>query len=160
MGRRAAHYQKLNAMGVTTALDLAQASSWVIRKHFNVVLERTARELRGEPCLDLEEFTPTKQQIICSRSFGHRITQYEEMHQAICAYAERAAEKLRSEHQYCRFISVFLRTSPHADNEVYYGNQASVTLMTPTNDSRDIIRAATDALGRIWLDGYRYMKAG
>jgi DNA polymerase V len=82
------------------------------------------------------------------------------MHQAICAYAERAAEKLRGEHQYCRFISVFVRTSPHADNEIYYGNQASVTLMTPTNDSRDIIRAATEALGRIWLDGYRYMKAG
>ncbi|EWG71981.1 DNA polymerase IV [Enterobacter sp. DC1] len=158
VGRRIT--KKLNAMGITTALELAEASSWVIRKHFNVVLERTARELRDEPCLDLEEFTPTKQQIICSRSFGHRITQYEEMHQAICAYAERAAEKLRGEHQYCRFISVFVRTSPHADNEIYYGNQASVTLMTPTNDSRDIIRAATEALGRIWLDGYRYMKAG
>lgn len=158
VGRRIT--KNLNAMGITTALELAEASSWVIRKHFNVVLERTARELRGEPCLDLEEFTPTKQQIICSRSFGHRITQYEEMHQAICAYAERAAEKLRGEHQYCRFISVFVRTSPHADNEIYYGNQASVTLMTPTNDSRDIIRAATEALGRIWLDGYRYMKAG
>ncbi|MCK6835351.1 translesion error-prone DNA polymerase V subunit UmuC [Enterobacter asburiae] len=158
VGRRIT--KKLNAMGITTALELAEASSWVIRKHVNVVLERTARELRGEPCLDLEEFTPTKQQIICSRSFGHRITQYEEMHQAICAYAERAAEKLRGEHQYCRFISVFVRTSPHADNEIYYGNQASVTLMTPTNDSRDIIRAATEALGRIWLDGYRYMKAG
>lgn len=158
VGRRIT--KKLNAMGITTALELAEASSWVIRKHFNVVMERTARELRGEPCLDLEEFTPTKQQIICSRSFGHRITQYEEMHQAICTYAERAAEKLRGEHQYCRFISVFVRTSPHADNEIYYGNQASVTLMTPTNDSRDIIRAATEALGRIWLDGYRYMKAG
>ncbi|EME8858089.1 translesion error-prone DNA polymerase V subunit UmuC [Enterobacter mori] len=158
VGRRIT--KKLNAMGITTALELAEASSWVIRKHFNVVMERTARELRGEPCLDLEEFTPAKQQIICSRSFGHRITQYEEMHQAICAYAERAAEKLRGEHQYCRFISVFVRTSPHADNEIYYGNQASVTLMTPTNDSRDIIRAATEALGRIWLDGYRYMKAG
>lgn len=158
VGRRIT--KKLNAMGITTALELAEASSWVIRKHFNVVMERTARELRGEPCLDLEEFTPTKQQIICSRSFGHRITQYEEMHQAICAYAERAAEKLRGEHQYCRFISVFVRTSPHADNEIYYSNQASVTLMTPTNDSRDIIRAATEALGRIWLDGYRYMKAG
>ncbi|MBV7558466.1 translesion error-prone DNA polymerase V subunit UmuC [Enterobacter sp. ENT02] len=158
VGRRIT--KKLNAMGITTALELAEASSWVIRKHFNVVMERTARELRGEPCLDLEEFTPTRQQIICSRSFGHRITQYEEMHQAICAYAERAAEKLRGEHQYCRFISVFVRTSPHADNEIYYGNQASVTLLTPTNDSRDIIRAATEALGRIWLDGYRYMKAG
>lgn len=158
VGRRIT--KKLNAMGITTALELAEASSWVIRKHFNVVMECTARELRGEPCLDLEEFTPTRQQIICSRSFGHRITQYEEMHQAICAYAERAAEKLRGEHQYCRFISVFVRTSLHADNEIYYGNQASVTLMTPTNDSRDIIRAATEALGRIWLDGYRYMKAG
>ncbi|MCG3098661.1 translesion error-prone DNA polymerase V subunit UmuC [Enterobacter cloacae] len=158
VGRRIT--KKLNAMGISTALALADASSWVIRKHFNVVLERTVRELRGEPCLDLEEFTPAKQQIICSRSFGHRITQYEEMHQAICAYAERAAEKLRGEHQYCRFISVFVRTSPHADNEIYYGNQASTILMTPTNDSRDIIRAATDALGRIWLDGYRYMKAG
>ena len=125
-----------------------------------MVLERTVRELRGERCLDLEEFAPTKQQIVCSRSFGHRITQYVEMHQAICAYAERAAEKLRGEHQYCRFISVFVRTSPHADNEVFYGNQASVTLTTPSNDSRDIIRAATDALGRIWLDGRRYMKAG
>ncbi|MGP8939008.1 translesion error-prone DNA polymerase V subunit UmuC [Enterobacter soli] len=158
VGRRIT--KKLNAMGITTALELADSSSWVIRKHFNVVLERTVRELRGERCLSLEEFTPTKQQIICSRSFGHRITQYVEMHQAICAYAERAAEKLRGERQYCRFISVFLRTSPHADNEVYYGNQASVTLMTPSNDSRDIIRAATQALERIWLDGYRYMKAG
>jgi len=158
VGRRIT--KKLNAMGIATALDLADSSSWVIRKHFNVVLERTVRELRGERCLDLEEFAPTKQQIVCSRSFGHRITQYVEMHQAICAYAERAAEKLRGEHQYCRFISVFVRTSPHADNEVFYGNQASVTLTTPSNDSRDIIRAATDALGRIWLDGRRYMKAG
>lgn len=56
VGRRIT--KKLNAMGITTALELAEASSWVIRKHFNVVMERTARELRGEPCLDLEEFTP------------------------------------------------------------------------------------------------------
>jgi DNA polymerase V len=26
-------------MGITTALELAEASSWVIRKHFNVVLD-------------------------------------------------------------------------------------------------------------------------
>ncbi|EJL85167.1 translesion error-prone DNA polymerase V subunit UmuC [Pantoea sp. GM01] len=151
---------KLNLMGINTALDLAESSSWVIRKHFNVVLERTARELRGEPCLGLEEFAPTKQQIICSRSFGSRITQYADMHQAVCAYAERAAEKLRKERQYCRFISVFLRTSPHADNEIYYGNQASTRLLAPTNDTRDIVQAATEALDRIWVDERRYMKAG
>ena len=158
VGRRIS--KKLNSMGINTALDLAESSLWIIRKHFNVVLERTVRELRGEQCLELEEFSPTKQQIICSRSFGHRITQYSDMHQAICAYAERAAEKLRGERQFCRFVSVFLRTSPHADNEIYYGNQASVKLLIPSNDTRDIINAATNALRRVWIDGHRYMKAG
>lgn len=158
VGRRIS--KKLNLMGIETALQLAESSLWVIRKHFNVVLERTARELRGEPCLDMEEFVPTRQQIMCSRSFGHRITAYEEMHQAICAYAERAAEKLRKDKQFCRFISVFLRTSPHAEGEVFYGNQASGTLLAPSNDTRDIIRVATEALDRIWVEGHRYMKAG
>ena len=152
--------KKLNLMGINTALDLAESSLWVIKKHFNVVLERTVRELRGEPCFELQEFSPTKQQIICSRSFGNRVTQYSDMHQAICAYAERAAEKLRSEHQFCRFVSVFVRTSPHAVNETYYGNQASMKLLTPSNDTRDIINCATNCLQRIWIDGYRYMKAG
>ncbi|OON41445.1 DNA polymerase V subunit UmuC [Izhakiella australiensis] len=151
---------RLNLMGINSARDLADSSPWVIKKHFNVVLERTARELRGEPCLEMEEFAPIKQQIVCSRSFGHRITHYTDMHQAVCAYAERAAEKLRRERQFCRFISVFLRTSPHAEGESYYGNQAATTLMTPTNDTRDIIGAATDSLDRIWRDGHRYMKAG
>ncbi|WP_313687382.1 Y-family DNA polymerase [Pantoea sp.] len=158
VGRRIS--KKLNAMGITTACDLAEQSTWIIRKHFNVVLERTVRELRGEPCLELEEFAPTKQQIVCSRSFGSRITEYMDMRQAVCAYAERAAEKLRGEKQYCRQISVFLRTSPHAENEVFYGNQATGKLLTPSNDTRDIIRVAMDALDRIWIDGHRYMKAG
>lgn len=158
VGRRIS--KKLNLMGIESALHLAECSSWVVRKHFNVVLERTSRELRGEPCLGLEEFSPTKQQIICSRSFGSRITEYGDMHQAICAYAERAAEKLREEKQFCRFISVFVRTSPHAQDEVFYGNQSSGRLLTPSNDTRDIIRVATEALDRIWIDGHRYMKAG
>ena len=75
--------------------------------------------------------------------FGGRITEYHEMRQAICSYASRAAEKLRGEHQYCRFISAFVKTSPFALNEPYYGNSASVKLLTPTQDSRDIITAAT-----------------
>lgn len=158
VGRRIS--KKLNAMGITTAKDLADQSTYIIRKHFNVVLERTVRELRGEPCLELEEFSPTKQQIVCSRSFGSRITEYMDMRQAVCAFAERAAEKLRKERQYCKQIAVFVRTSPHAEGEVFYGNQANGKLLTPSNDTRDIIRVAMDALDQIWLDGHRYMKAG
>ncbi|MBD8165202.1 translesion error-prone DNA polymerase V subunit UmuC [Erwinia persicina] len=158
VGRRIS--KKLNTLGIFTAKDLSEQSTSTIRKHFNVVLERTVRELRGEPCLTLEDLTPARQQIMCSRSFGSRITEYDEMRQAVCAYAERAAAKLREDGQYCRFISVFLRTSPHAEGEVFYGNQAAGTLLTPSNDTRDILRVATEALDRIWVEGHRYMKAG
>ncbi|HDC4505346.1 TPA: Y-family DNA polymerase [Enterobacter kobei] len=158
VGRRIS--KKLEAMGIKTVLDLADTHIVVIRKHFNVVLERTVRELRGEPCLELEEFAPAKQEIVCSRSFGERVTEYEQMRQAICSYAARGAEKLRGEHQYCRYISAFVKTSPFALNEQYYGNSASVKLLTPTQDSRDIINAATRCLDVIWKDGHRYQKAG
>jgi len=158
VGRRIS--KKLESMGIKTVLQLADSDIRFIRKHFNVVLERTVRELRGEPCLGLEEFAPVKQDIICSRSFGDRITEYEEMRQAICSYASRAAEKLRGEHQYCRFISAFVKTSPFAPNVPYYGNSASVKLLTPTQDSRDIIGAATRCLEAIWREGHRYQKAG
>ncbi|RPD98071.1 translesion error-prone DNA polymerase V subunit UmuC [Candidatus Pantoea deserta] len=152
--------KKLRQMGIENALQLAESSTWVIRKHFNVVLERTVRELRGESCLALEEVASAKQQIVCSRSFSTRITDYQQVRQAVCQYAERAAEKLRQEKQFCRQIGVFVKTSPHAANETYYGNQASGQLLTPSSDTRDIVRVATEALDRIWLDGYRYMKAG
>ncbi|EPY5224558.1 Y-family DNA polymerase [Klebsiella quasipneumoniae] len=158
VGRRIS--KKLESMGIKTVLQLADTDIRFIRKHFNVVLERTVRELRGEPCLGFEEFAPVKQEIVCSRSFGGRITEYHEMRQAICSYASRAAEKLRGEHQYCRFISAFVKTSPFALNEPYYGNNASVKLLTPTQDSRDIITAATKCLDAIWRDGHRYQKAG
>ncbi|TIH72045.1 hypothetical protein EWQ15_28430, partial [Klebsiella pneumoniae] len=96
-------------------------------QNFSVLLERTVRELNGESCLSLEEAPPTKQQIVCSRSFGVKITEYESLRQAICQHAERASEKLRKEHQYClrkehqycRHISVFIKTSPFAIKEPY-----------------------------------------
>lgn len=158
VGRRIS--RKLGTLGITTALQLARANPTFIRKNFNVVLERTVRELNGESCISLEEAPPPKQQIVCSRSFGERVTTYEAMRQAVCQYAERAAEKLRGERQFCRQIAVFVITSPFAVKEPYYGNVASEKLMTPTQDTRDIIAAAVKALDRIWVNGHRYAKAG
>ncbi len=129
MGNRIA--RKLNVLGIKTALDLALTNPAFIRKNFSVVLERTVRELNGESCLSLEEAPPTKQQIVCSRSFGVKITEYESLRQAICQHAERASEKLRKEHQYCRHISVFIKTSPFAIKEPYYGNVATENFLHP-----------------------------
>ncbi|EEM6847458.1 translesion error-prone DNA polymerase V subunit UmuC [Salmonella enterica subsp. enterica serovar Montevideo] len=157
VGRRIS--RKLSTMGITTALQLARANPAFIRKNFNVVLERTVRELNGVSCISLEEAPSPKQQIICSRSFGERVTTYEALRQAICQHAERAAEKLRGERQFCRHIAVFVKTSPFAVNEAYYGNVASEKLLLPTRYTRDIISAAVKALDSIWLDGHRYAKA-
>lgn len=52
---------------IEQALDLADADAKQLRQRFSVVLERTIRELTGEPCLTLEVTPPTKQQIVCSR---------------------------------------------------------------------------------------------
>ncbi|MBK0167475.1 Y-family DNA polymerase [Klebsiella sp. S69] len=152
--------KKLQVMGITTALQLSLTNPTFIRKNFNMVLERTVRELNGESCISLEEAPPPKQQIVCSRSFGQRIIAYDEIRQAICQYAERAAEKLRGERQYCRHISAFIKTSPFAVKEPYYGNISTEKLSTPTRDTRDIIASAVNALDRIWVPGHRYAKAG
>lgn len=150
--------EKLTAMGIKTVLQLADANLNLVKKTFGVVVERTVRELNGTPCISIDAL-PAKQQIICSRSFGERITQLQDMRQAVCQYAERAAEKLRQERQYCKHVSVFLRTSPYA-NEPQYVNNANQTLMLATQDTRDIVAAAMRALDSIWQEGYRFQKAG
>ncbi len=158
VGRR--HSKRLNALGITTALDLANASPRAIRDQFSVVLERTVRELNGESCIELEEIPPTKKQIVCSRSFGVKVTHFELLREAVCEYATRATEKLRKEQQQAKVLTVFIRTSPFKDNEPQYSNSASGELLIPSCDTRDFIELANHLLKRIWKDGFRYAKAG
>ncbi len=158
VGRR--HSKRLNALGITTALDLANASPRAIRDQFSVVLERTVRELNGESCIELEEIPPTKKQIVYSRSFGVKVTHFELLREAVCEYATRATEKLRKEQQQAKVLTVFIRTSPFKDNEPQYSNSASGELLIPSCDTRDFIELANHLLKRIWKDGFRYAKAG
>ncbi len=152
--------KRLNLLGINTALDLARTSATFIRKNFNVVLERTVRELNGEPCIEMEDAPPPKQQIVVSRSFGERITTFDAMRQAICTYAERVGEKLREDRQFCHHVSVFIRTSPFDTGHPGYGNTAFVRLLVGTQDTRNIIEAAVKSLDTIWRPGFRYAKAG
>ena len=158
VGRRLS--KRLNALGITTALDLANASPRAIRDQFSEVLERTVRELNGESCIELEEIPPTKKQIVCSRSFGVKVTHFELLREAVCEYATRATEKLRKEQQQAKVMTVFIRTSPFKDNEPQYSNSASGELLIPSSDTRDFIELANHLLKRIWKDGFRYAKAG
>ncbi len=158
VGRRLS--ARLQAMGIYTALDLADTSAKLIRQHFSVVLERTVRELNGEPCMELEQIPATKKQIICSRSFGARVTSRIQMRQAVCEHVTRAAEKLRKERQQAKLLSVFIRTSSYQKDSPQYSNALSAELTRPSDDTRDLIQLAIRLLDQLWRDGYQYAKAG
>ena len=88
---------KLEGLGIRSALDLSQVEPAWVRQHFNVVMERTAWELRGVSCLPLEQAPPPKQQIITSRSFGKLVSDLSSLRQAVSSYTATAAAKLRQQ---------------------------------------------------------------
>ncbi|HBM2521668.1 TPA: translesion error-prone DNA polymerase V subunit UmuC [Enterobacter hormaechei] len=151
--------QRLKTLGIMTALQLADSDIRMLRKNFDVIIERTARELRGESCLALEDAPGPKQQIVNSRSFGERVTRLEDMQQAVASYAARAAEKLRAQGSRCRHVTVSIATGRYG-TEPQYSHSAPVTSEYPTADTRDITGMALRGLASIWRDGYRYAKAG
>ncbi len=152
--------QKLESIGVHTALDLAQSSPTDIRKQFSVVLERTLYELNGVSCIGLEEIAPNKQQIISSRSFGKAVINLDEMRQAIAQYTARAAEKLRAENQQAKTLTVFIQTNRFNQGQGSYSNSATGQLAMPSNDTRALTTLAMQLLKSIWRNGYRYNKGG
>lgn len=151
---------KLEAQGIKTVAELVTADAKSLRSRYGVVVERTVQELRGIPCAELERLAQAKQQIICSRSFGERITEIAPMQQALAGYMERAAEKLRAEGMCCRHVTLFIRSSPFSERETHYGNQISTRLPIPTADTRELLAQIEPLLRRIWRDDVRYQKGG
>ena len=57
------------------ARSCSAPTSPTLRRQFSVVLEKTVLELRGTPCLDVDDAPSPNQQIMCSRSFGDPVTE-------------------------------------------------------------------------------------
>lgn len=151
---------RLNQLGIVTVWDLASQPVDRIRDQFNVVVARTVMELNGIPCLDLEAIAPDKQQIVCSRSFSRRLTEYRELAEALAEFCSRAAEKLRYQNSVAGHISVFIRTNPFNPNEPQYQRAAGITLPFATQDTRVIVGTANRLLKELFREGYRYQKCG
>lgn len=158
VGRK--HTESLQRRGIKTALDLAQIDPRRIRQLYSVMLERTVCELNGENCIDLEAVAAPRQQIVCSRSFGEKLTASADVREAICEFTARAAEKLRHGNQLALMVNVFIRTSPFDKNGPSYENAATGRLSSASSDTRKIMELATRLFDTIWKDGYRYAKAG
>ena len=66
----------------------------------------------------------------------------------------------RAERQKCYQVSVFVRISPFSNHKPQHTGYKTIELLTPTNDTRDILMAAKKALLPIFRPNYDYAKAG
>lgn len=158
VGRQLTKFYHKN--GIYNAKQLKNKSNTWIKKSSNVLGSRTAMELRGISCIDLEKTKSKRKSCVVSRSFGQRIEKYQELKEAVAGYCLNASEKIRSESLNAKSITVFIRTSPFQSRFGYYSNSKTIDFPISTNDSIEIVKTALIALESIFKNGYRYQKAG
>ncbi len=158
VGRQLTKFYQKN--GIYNAKQLKNKSNTWIKKCSNVLSSRTAMELRGIPCIDLETTTTKRKSCVVSRSFGKRVENFQELKEAVANYCLNASEKIRSESLVAKSITVFVRTSPFQRNFGYYSNSKTIDFPIATNNSIETVKAAIFILENIYKSSYRYQKAG
>jgi len=152
--------RKLNDCGISTALELKKSDEIFIKKHFNSTIMKILYELRGIPCLPLEEIPQLKKNIASSRSFDEPVEAFEILSKAISSYVTIASEKLRKQNSKAGIVLVYLMTNPYNKNEPQYSNYTIYRLIPYTSYTPFIISCAIMGLKKIYKNGYRYKKAG
>ena len=158
VGRQITKFYHKN--GIYNAKQLKNKSNTWIKKSFNVLSSRTAMELRGISCIDLEVTSSKRKSCVVSRSFGKKVENFQELREAIAGYSLNASEKIRSESLVTKSITVFVRTSPFQNRYGFYSNSKTIDFPIATNNSIEIVKSALNALEAIFKNGYRYQKAG
>ena len=158
IGRRIS--ERLIKMKIHSVHDLVTADIKRLRAQFGVVMERTVSELRGVSCLALEDVTPSKQQIMSSRSFGTMMHTIELISEAVAWHVHAAAEKLRAQRSVAGAIYVFIQTNRFRDSDPQYNGGMVVPLADVSDDTRTLTAAALHGLRRIFREGYAYKKCG
>ena len=153
IGRRYA--AKLQSLGCRTALDFAKHhQDWVRLTFNNINIVRTWQELNGIDAV------PKKKSICTSRSFNGMISDFDTLRTQVSNYAARCAEKLRQQQTVATIVGVFANTNMFREDLAQYWNFQEAQLITPTNSTIAIVKAAGDVLQRIYRPGYQYKKAG
>jgi DNA polymerase V len=152
------HGKKLENLGIKTARSLRDMDLPLAKKVLTVMGQKTVLELRGIQCF-VDDLNPLpRKTLVSSRSFGQKITKFEDLSEALATHATRAAERLRREGLLSSCLSVFIETGRYIDQPFHTG--ATVGLADPTNLTIDLIKAARQALEHCFKPGYPYLKAG
>jgi DNA polymerase V len=151
--------KRLNALGVNTAWELANRDPTQIRKEFSILVENTVRELNGEVRHSWDTVRAAKKEIYSTRSFGERITDFEELRSALASHAEIVATKLRKQKSLTSSMTLFATNSPH-DTEGYFRQSYFHRFAVPTNDTCNIIKVIENAMSQLYKPDVRYYKCG
>lgn len=158
VGRK--HTEMLRRHGITSALSLRDAPDVFIQKRMTIKGLMTAKELRGIPCIALEDAPPPNKAIMSSRSFGTPVNSLDHMQEAVAAYTTRVAEKLRRQGSVTSCISVFIKTNRHKPQDPQYSASRVFQFPVATSHTPTLLKAADKLLCDIFKSGYRYVKAG
>ena len=150
---------RLRSIGINNPRHLQQANPRQIRTLISVVGERIIYELRGQPCLALEEVN-NKKSITVSRSFGNMINDKDSLKKALANYAARAAEKLRYQDSVCGGIYVFINTNRFRERDLQYSNSATINFDELTDSTTIIIEKSFKLLENLYRPKYNYKKIG
>lgn len=156
IGRQRARW--LLSQNVKTAYDLKMMPDRRIQQKMTVTGLRTAWELRGIPCLTLEEISPDKKAIGCSRMFGYEVEKLAELEEAVSAYIARACVKLRGQGSLVGYLHVYVETSRFRGP--YYNNSLGMCVNPPTAFTPLLMHYGKILLGHIFREGLKYKRAG
>ena len=132
IGKRLSIYFK--ELGFNSAFDLKKMNQNFARQKKGILVQKTILELKGVKCYEISDNNNDKRKSICvSRSFGQKLTKYEDIREALVLYVQKASEKLRRYNLYCGIVNVFLKTSNY--EKKYYKNSVSYVFKEPTSDS-------------------------
>ena len=158
VGRQLSKLYKKN--GIDSAYKLKNISNTWVKKSTNVLGAKTVMELRGVSCIDLETKEIKRKSCCVSRSFGKKVESLEKLKESITTHCLNAAEKIRTDKQTTRAITVFIRTSPFDKNIKYYSNSVTIDLPVATSNSLELVKESINGLKKIYKYGYFYQKAG
>ena len=158
IGRRMS--KVLYEYNIHTAYDFTRLPQHWIKSRFSITGERTWLELHGIDCAISHSVDEIRQSVTVSLTFGHTITDYRSLSEAVATFATRCAVKLREQKLIAGYITIYIRGNKYDSDMLQYSNSAHMRIPFPTSSSIEIVKYSNILLGTIFRSGFGYKKAG
>ncbi len=152
---------KLIRVGYKTAWAYSLVNNHeAIKEMFTITGLRTWYELRGTKSINMEYAQPDKKGICTGRSFGQKTDDYGQIEDALSAFVQNTAPKVRDQGLLVGRIEVFLHTSQFEVVHKLKSAAYTMEINPPTNLTQELLHYAVASLKKIYVPGFPYQKVG